>query len=395
MKLISRLLRKNTSPARVVGFVLSNFIGLAIIIGGLQFFADSRSLWADDDNFIGTDYLVVNKKVTSANTWQDATSDFSAVEIADVKSQPWVRDVGEFQSTLYRVWASLKQGGKSMSTMMFFESIPDKFVDAAGPDWHFTPGDDVVPVIVSKDYLTLYNFGFAGSAGLPQMSESIMSGIPLSLTLTSYDGREVKEMNGRVVGFSNRLNTILVPQSFMEWSNSILGDGREQDPSRLIIDVSSPGDVAIKDYLSAHNLEVAGDKSNSSASFLLKVVMGIVLAIGIVITALSFFILLLSMSLLMEKNRDKLHSLLMLGCPAKEVASPYIRIVVASTSIAFLIAVACGLILRHSYLSALEGLGARTSGWFVGPVVGFVITLLVMTFNVIAVRRKVRRSFRS
>ena len=30
MKLVSRLLRKNTSVPRIVGFVISNFIGLAI-----------------------------------------------------------------------------------------------------------------------------------------------------------------------------------------------------------------------------------------------------------------------------------------------------------------------------------------------------------------------------
>ena len=45
MKLISSLLRKNTSPARIAGFILSNFIGLLIIIGGLQFYSDARSLW--------------------------------------------------------------------------------------------------------------------------------------------------------------------------------------------------------------------------------------------------------------------------------------------------------------------------------------------------------------
>ena len=61
------------------------------------------------------------------------------------------------------------------------------------------------------------------------------------------------ELQGRIVGFSNRLNTILVPQEFMDWSNSHYGRtaGARADPSRLIIDVSSPGDVKIKD-LDAH-----------------------------------------------------------------------------------------------------------------------------------------------
>ena len=38
--IINRLLRKNMSPARIAGFVLSNFIGLAIVVAGLQFFQD-------------------------------------------------------------------------------------------------------------------------------------------------------------------------------------------------------------------------------------------------------------------------------------------------------------------------------------------------------------------
>ncbi len=395
MSLISKLLRKNTSPARIAGFVVSNFIGLAIIVGGLQFYEDAGSLWTSDDSFIKTDYLVVNKKVTSSNTWGDSDSEFSQEEIADLRKQPWVRDVGEFSSTDYRVWASVDQGGRGMSTMMFFESIPDKFVDGAGSDWGFAEGDKVVPVIISKDYLALYNFGFAGSAGLPQMSEGVMGGIPLRLSLTSFDGTRSIEMQGRVAGFSNRLNTILVPCSFMDWSNKCLGSGKSGNaPSRLIIDVSSPGDVAIKDYLAAHSLEVAGDKTGSSASYLLKIVVGIVLSVGMVITLLSFFILLLSMSLLMEKNRDKLHSLLMLGYPLRKVAAPYIEIVVCASVAAWLFAVVCCVILRSSYLHSLEELGAAAGSLWMAPGVGLVLALLLMTFNIIAVGRKVKASWR-
>ncbi len=395
MSLISKLLRKNTSPARIAGFVVSNFIGLAIIVGGLQFYEDAGSLWTSDDSFIKTDYLVVNKKVTSSNTWGDSDSEFSQEEIADLRKQPWVRDVGEFSSTDYRVWASVDQGGRGMSTMMFFESIPDKFVDGAGSDWGFAEGDKVVPVIISKDYLALYNFGFAGSAGLPQMSEGVMGGIPLRLSLTSFDGTRSIEMQGRVAGFSNRLNTILVPGSFMDWSNKCLGSGKDGNaPSRLIIDVSSPGDVAIKDYLAAHSLEVAGDKTGSSASYLLKIVVGIVLSVGMVITLLSFFILLLSMSLLMEKNRDKLHSLLMLGYPLRKVAAPYIRIVVYASVAAWLFAVVCCVILRSSYLHSLEELGVAAGSLWMAPGVGLVLALLLMTFNIIAVGRKVKASWR-
>ena len=395
MNIISRLLRKNTSPARIAGFILSNFIGLAIVAAGLQFYLDARSLWESEDSFIKTDYLVVNKRVTSANTLgaEGSRSSFTQAETEEIVRQPWVRSVGKFTAADYKVYASLNQGDRGMSTYMFFESLPDEYVDVKSSAWSWKGGKEV-PLIISKDYLTLYNFGFASSAGMPQMSESIMSGIPLGLRLRSEDGNRTEEYVGRVVGYSNRLNTILVPQSFMDATNATLGSGRDREPSRLIIDVSSPGDVAIAPYLESHDMEVAGDKSGSSASYLLKVVTGIVVGVGSVITLLSFFILLLSISLLMEKNRDKLHSLLMLGYPLRTVAAPYCRLVVWASLGAMILAVVSTLLLRGYYLPPLEGMGASGGGLVWSLLATVVITLAVILFNILSVRRKVRAAWR-
>lgn len=293
MKIIDRLLRRNTSAARVAGFVISNFIGLAIVLGGLQFYLDARSIWQQKDSFISTDYLVINKKVTSGNTISGADAGFTDAELADLKRQPWVRGVGSFLSNDFKAYMSVDGGSHSLSTQMFFEAIPDDYVDVKGGEWHWEPGMNEVPIIINKDYLALYNFGFASSAGLPQMSEGIMSGIPMRLVLRSDDGRRVIEVKGHVAGFSNRLNTILVPRGFLEEANSRLGRGLPRLPKRVIVDVSRPGDVAIAKYLDEHDWEVAGDKSASQASFLLRVVTAIVMGIGCVITLLSFFVLLL------------------------------------------------------------------------------------------------------
>lgn len=68
MGMIGKLLRKNMSAGRMAGFALSNFIGLLIVAGAVMFYVDSRSIWGDEDSFVHSDYLVINKKVTSANT---------------------------------------------------------------------------------------------------------------------------------------------------------------------------------------------------------------------------------------------------------------------------------------------------------------------------------------
>lgn len=390
---VSQLLRKNTSNARIAGFILSNFLGLLIILGGWQFYSDARSIWEDEDSFLHSDYLVINKRITSDNTINGKSSSFTPAEYSDLEQQPWVKRVAPFSIADYKVSAAIQQGGASLSTSMFFEAIPDSYVDVARGQWGWREGMDEVPLIISKDYLTLYNFGFAASAGMPQLSEGLMSGIPLTLRLRNDAGEEIT-FHGRVAGYSNRLNTILVPQAFMDWSNRRLGDGTEREPSRVIAEVSSPGDVAIARYMDEHNLEIAGDKSASSASFLLKVVVAIVLAIGVVITVLSFFILLLSISLLLEKNRDKLHSLLMLGYNPATVAAPYRRIVMLASAAAFMLALGGMFILRSYYLPAITGMGAEAASPLLTVAIGALLTLLIIVFNIIAVRNKTIASWR-
>ena len=393
MNIIHRLLRKNLSMAQLAGFTLANFIGLLIVLLGLQFYTDVRSIWQDEDSFMQKDYLVINKRVSGSGLLTGERASFSADEIADLEKQSWVRKVGRFSSADYRLSASIEQAGRSMSTYMFFESIPSEFVDVNSDEWGYEEGDNVVPIIISKDYLSLYNFGFASSTGLPQFSETMIGSIPMRLRISSAKGSA--ELQGRIVGFSNRLNTILVPQEFMDWSNQRYGRtaGARADPSRLIIDVSSPGDVKIKDYIAEHGYEIAGDKANSTASYFLNVATGVVLAIGAVITILSLFVLLLSISLLMQKNRQKMHSLIMLGYELKEVGRPYRQLVVAVNAVAYLLAAGAMLAMRMLYIDAVRAMGASDATVWLSLGVGAAITLAVVLFNIISINRKVASAF--
>lgn len=393
MNIIQRLLRKNLSMAQLVGFTLANFIGLLIVLLGLQFYTDVHSIWQDEDSFMQKDYLVINKRVSGSGLLTGERATFSADEIADIEKQSWVRKVGRFSSADYRLSASIEQAGRSMSTYMFFESIPSEFVDVDSDEWGYEEGDNVVPIIISKDYLSLYNFGFASSTGLPQFSETMIGSIPMRLRISSAKGSA--ELQGRIVGFSNRLNTILVPQEFMDWSNQRYGRtaGARADPSRLIIDVSSPGDVKIKDYIAEHGYEIAGDKANSTASYFLNVATGVVLAIGAVITILSLFVLLLSISLLMQKNRQKMHSLIMLGYELKEVGRPYRQLVVAVNAVAYLLAAGAMLAMRMLYIDAVRAMGASETTVWMSLGVGAMITIVVILFNIISINRKVASAF--
>ncbi len=394
MKLIWKLLRKHISAGQLVGFSLANLVGLSIVLLAVQFYQDVRPIFNDEESFISKDYLVITRNVTSTGAMLGNQGEFSDQDIADIEAQPWCRKVGRFASSEFSIHATLGiSGTRAMRTQFFFESIPGDFIDVNDAQWGFNPSRPEIPVIVSRDYVSLYNFGFASTQGLPQISESQMGKIPLSFTLTGNGKNEV--LPGRIVGFSNRLNTVIVPQEFMQWANERYGEGGKQHPLRLVVEVNSPGDVKIEDYMNEHHYDVAGDKmSSSKANYFLTLIIGIVIVVGIIISLLSFFILMLSIYLLLQKNTRKLQDLLLLGYSPAQVSRPYINMVLLVNSAVLLLGVVVMLLGRAHYMGMLRVFGVSGSSVLASVIVGIVIMALISTGNIIAIVRKINSLWR-
>lgn len=389
--LMWKLLKKHISPSQLVGFSLASLIGLTIVILAVQFHQDVRPIFNDEESFIRKDYLIITKAVSTAGTLLGGKSDFSPEAIADIEAQPWCRKVGKFSSNDYSLYATLGVGGiggRAMGTMLFFESIPTEFIDVADRDWRFDPDKPEIPVIMSRDYLSLYNFGFAASQGLPQVSEGIVSSVPLEFTLRGNGNYDT--LRGRIVGFSNRLNTIVVPEEFMQWSNKRYGSGLDRAPSRLIVEVNSPGDVKMQEYLSEHGYQVAGDKmQQGKAQYFLNLIVTIVIIVGIIISLLSFFVLMLSIYLLLQKNTKKLQDLLLLGYSPAQVSRTYISMVAAINAGVLVISVIIMLVARSCYLPTLKALGTNGGTIVIALGVAVIIMALITAGNIVAIKRKI------
>ena len=394
--LLWKLLKKHVSKSQMFGFALANIIGLTIVLLGVQFYQDVRNIFADEDSFMRKDYLVVTKRVGELNAiatmMGGGANTFTDNELTQLRNEPWVRDVGEFSTSNYQVYGTISLAGQSVSlrSSFFFEAVPDKFPDVKSKDWHFDPEHPQIPIIVSKDYLSLYNFGFAASQGMPQMSENMIGMVPIVFRLTGNNGTQ-DYLEGRIVGFSNRLNTIIVPQSFMDWSNKRYAPNADSQASRIIIEVSNPGDPAVESYMNSHGYEIAGDKLNSSkANRLLTIILSIVVAIGLVICVLSFFILILSIFLLLQKNTQKLQNLLLLGYSPRQVSGMYVRMIVYINIAVYVLSIAAMLVARTYYLPLVQAFGAHNAGIEVAAAVGAALIAVITLGNVTAVRRKVR-----
>lgn len=387
--IIWKLLRQHISKGQLIGFAIANLIGLTIVLLAVQFYRDVRPVFNDEESFIRKDYLIITRAVTGAGAMMGNNGEFSDDDIADLVGQPWCRQVGKFLNSDFGIDARLGVGsGHAMHSQFFFESIPDEFIDIDPGQWGFSPTRPNVPVIISRDYLSLYNFGFASTQGMPRISEGQAEMIPIEFTLTGNGKRAV--MPGRLVGFSNRLNTVIVPQEFMEWANRQYGSGIPPKPQRLIVEVSTPGDVKIEQYMDGHHYEVAGDKmSSSKANYFLTVISGIVIAVGIIISLLSFFVLMLSIYLLLQKNTRKLQDLLLLGYSPNQVSKHYILLVVVLNACVLVLAIGLMLVGRLAYMDMIRAFGVGGSSVGIAIVVGLLIMGAITAGNVIAIRRKV------
>lgn len=386
--LVSKLLRKNISPAQILGYALANLVGLSIIMTALQFYADANSVINGEEKLVASDYIIVSKSVSPLG---GGNLEFSEAEIDEIASQPWATDLAQFTSSQYNVNASIDMAGRGMSTSLFFESVPDRFIDLSKSSWKYVDGDENVPIILPKDYLSLYNFGFASSHGLPTISEEMIGLIPIRLSL-SGNGIQ-KYFSGHIIGFSSRINTILVPENFINYTNSIFAESNTA-PSRIIIEVSNPGDPAVNTFLSEHNYDTgAGNNDNSRLNFFLTMITGIVITIGGIISLLSLFILLLSLHLLLQKNYDKIHSLMMLGYKPGYISRVYRKIVITTNVIVLMLATAISIFASHNWTKLFDTLNItpqpKTTTIIIGALIIFGITLI----NIMTINRGVKRYF--
>lgn len=391
---VRRLLRRNVSAGQIGGYAIANLVGLLIVLTAIQFYRDITSVREDPDSFISADYLIISKRVDGLQGLggQAAATTFTQQERDDIASQPWAAATAAFTAADFNVSARVDMGGAPLSTALFLESIPDEFFDISPRGWDYTPGSPV-PVIISKDYLTLYNFGFAASRGLPQISEELIGMLPLRLSL-SGNGRQ-QWVDARIAGFSSRLNTIAVPDDFMTWANATFGEGRATDPSRLIVRLDRAGNPDATAYMEQHGYEIAGDKAaGGKAAYFLSVVTTVVIAIGAVISVLAFFILLLSIYLLLQKNRGKIHDLMLLGYRPAQVARYYIAIVTWVNAIVLLLALAGVTAASLMWKERISALGADGASLLPTILIGIVVMTLITLGNILAITRNVRTAFR-
>lgn len=391
-KLVWKLLRQHISVGQLTGFFLANLFGMTIVLLSIQFYRDTLPIFTQGDSFMKKNYIIATKRISTLGSFTGKSNTFSPKEIEEMKEQPFTESVGAFTPSLFKVSAGLgmQEAGIHLSTEMFFESVPDEYVDVNLDKWHFDETSPIIPIIIPRNYLNLYNFGFAQSRSLPKLSEGLMNLIQMDIMLRG-NGR-TEQFKGKIVGFSNRLNTILVPQTFMDWANKSFAPGKEAQPSRLIVEVKNPTDTAISNYFQQNRYETEGDSLDAGkTTYFLRLITGIVMGVGLFISILSFYILMLSIFLLLQKNTVKLENLLLIGYSPNRVALPYNILTIVLNLSVLLLSVSGVAWIRSYYTEIISTLFPQLETESLLPcwITGSVLFLVVSLLNVMMIHKKV------
>ena len=395
MRLLFRLLRKNVNFWQMAGFALANLAGAVIVLFGIQAFMDAGQVLQSQDSVLSSNILVLSKPVSAVNTLAGAFGagprSFSEREIEEIASVEGVTDVATFRTAEFPVYGGISYAGFQVSTEMFVESVPDGFLAVDPQMWNASVDDEVLPVVIPRTYLNFYNYGFAAARGTPQLGEELFAVVPLDFTVRGREGR--KKYVGRIVGLTDRMNTILVPDSFLSEANERFGVEAPKKPARVLIQAGSEASTGLMEFINERGYVVDGGSEESIRLLaVVRTIISIVVAVGLLVSALSFFLLFISILLLIEKNRYKNDILHQLGYPDKKIALPYQTLAVCVDVVVWMIGAIIVVLLYPILISLMQTIspGFEPSGLLPVILSSLGFCLFFVLVHIILIRRKIR-----
>lgn len=292
-------------------------IGVLLLLVSMQMFVNIQQLLSENAprKSGGYDFISISKTITNANMGKD--NSFTNADLLKLKEQPTIAGVAPLISNKFRVRAT---AGDIIpfSTDLFLESINDNFIDTVPPSFTWQPGQIVVPIIFSSDFLEMYNV-FAPAQGLPQLSAKTISSVNIILECSGPYGSQ--NFKGNVVALSDRINSLLVPRTFMNWSNFYFMHDTTVHASRVYIKTKDANDPKLISYLDQQDYHLNKDKVKfSRIKSILQNIVSALGVFGILVIVLALMLFSFYLQLMIAKSKDNLRLLLTLGYSPKWLA---------------------------------------------------------------------------
>lgn len=316
--LLKKIIKTSAGRTRFAMAFIGLSVALLLILSAIQIQANYNDLLQGKVNQDSTaNFLVVNKIVN--NSTLNATT-LTDETLNNLKQQPFIEAVGNISPGRFKASIESLMPAFPFYTDIAFESVEDDFIDVQSKDWQWKEDADFIPMIIPNMFLDIYNFQFSVSQGYPQITPDALK--MLSFRVNLYNSNGIKQSYiGRIVGFSDRISSVLVPQSFMNWANKTLGNQQSGKPSRVVIKTKDPGNPELVNYLQKNGLTTDADKTRfSKYRKIVEVVVNVSWVTGAILLLFALLVFTLFIQLTIASCKDEIQLLITLGASPKQLS---------------------------------------------------------------------------
>jgi hypothetical protein len=389
-QLFQKIIRTGVGKSRAIMAGTGLTIALLLILSAVQIQVNYNALLYGSTNQDSTaNFLVINKKIDG----NSASTTLSTEEITALRSQPFIDAVGLLTASRFKVSAQSPSDRFPFYTELFFESVPDSFIDVQSSDWQWQDGATTIPLIIPNQFLDLYNFGFAPSQSLIQLTQPMVMAVPILLNIQHQGG--IATFRGRVVGFSDRISSVLVPQNFLDWANKRFGAQQSTGTSRVVIKTKDPGSPALANFLKANSLVTDADKTRfSKYRQIVNTIVSASWITGAVMLLFALLVFSLFIQLTIASTRHEIGLLITLGTSPKQLQSFLLRHFLPGNVIITLFCLLAVALLQwqlHIFLASQSMYVSQWISWYT-MVAALLIVLVLWAVIHYSIKKYIRQS---
>lgn len=341
---------------------IGTLLGLLIILITIDFFCDYQKIKIDSKDALGNDFIIITKKINELHTTGILSTSFKKNEIESIKSQPYFNEVIAFNKNLYEAYIESKSEGFPLkfSSLVTFEAIPNEYVDIEDSiNWNWDSSSQYLPVIVPRSYMNMYNFGMADMQSLPVISENMISNFTVVLKVSGKGYSETYDT--KIVGFSDRIESVLVPEAFMTFSNRKYSGIKFSKPKKLILTTKDINNQNISTYLKSKGYYTNKEKlKGAESSKILNLTISALIFLGFLVLFLSLIGFLQQTQIKISQSRETIYKLSLIGVPKKTINHFFIKKLNIQFILLCILALFISLIFRFTIFSHLiESIGLQ------------------------------------
>ena len=285
-------------------------IGVLLLLCSIQLYININALLKNKDpKKDGYDYIAITKNISNEN--MASSHSFNDADIAEIKKQSFIDDAAAFLSNKFVTKAN---GGATLpfSSDIFLESVNEKFIDTLPPSFTWKEGDNTIPLIISSDYLELYNSVFAPSRDLPQFSEKSISSLIIGIDCEGLGGTQT--FRGNIVAMSDRINTVIVPESFLKWANQHFANSPKAEPNKILLKTKDANNPDLLAFLQQKDYHVNKDKTRfGRIKQILQAIVSGLAGFGVLVILLAMVLFSFYLQLMIARSKENLQLLLTIG----------------------------------------------------------------------------------